>query len=107
MKKLIDREASVDLHAYFGYTDRPPPPPPSPPPAGLTGGSAVTDGRLSSFLADRWAQGPILVQPENRFSMPLCAATAILLSCQSQTAWLTLSVVPRLNSGVLLRPAAG
>lgn len=42
------------------------------------------------------------MQPENGFSMPLCAATAILLSCQSQTAWLTLSVVPPLNSGGLL-----
>lgn len=29
--------------------------------------------------------------------MPLCAATAILRSCQSQTAWLTLSVVLRLT----------
>lgn len=37
------------------------------------------------------------MQPENGFSMPLCAATAILPSCQSQTAWLTLSVVPRLT----------
>ncbi len=70
-------------------------------------GSAVTDSRSSCFWADRWARGPTLVQPENGFSMPLCAATAILLSCQSQTAGLTLSVVAPLNSGGLLRPAAG
>lgn len=70
-------------------------------------GSAVTDSLRSCFSADRWARGPTLVLPENGFSMPLCAATAILLSCQSQTAWLTLSVVPPLNSGGLLRPAAG
>lgn len=37
------------------------------------------------------------MQPEKGFSMPLCAATAILRSCQSQTAWLTLSVVLRLT----------
>jgi len=41
-------------------------------------------------------EGLTLVQPEKGFSMPLCAATAILPSCQSQTAWLTLSVVLRL-----------
>lgn len=70
-------------------------------------GPAVTDSRCSWFLVDRWARGQTPVQPENGFSMPVCAATAILLSCQSQAAWLTLSVVTLLKGGGLLRPAAG
>ncbi|TWW72684.1 hypothetical protein D4764_15G0000780 [Takifugu flavidus] len=36
--------------------------------------------------ADRWVQGQTPARAENGFSMLLCDATAVLLSCQSQAA---------------------
>lgn len=95
---MIDWESSVDLHVYLCCFELFPS---QVVPRVADCGSAVTDSRCSCFSADRWAQGQTPAQPENGFSMPLCAATAILLSCQSQTAWLTLSVVPLLNGGGL------
>lgn len=60
-------------------------------------GSAVTDSPCSCFSADRWKLGAALARSENGFAVALCAATAILPNCQSQTARLTLSVVPHLK----------
>lgn len=87
---MIDRELSVDLHAYLVALR-----------CFLLPRSCawLIVGRLGLIVcapvsrADRWTQVLTVVQPEKGCSISLWAATAILPSCQSQAAWLTLSVV--------------
>lgn len=91
-EKMIGRQPSVDLYTYLACIESF-----SSPILSLSQLQVSWDRQIVlMFLADRWAQVLTLVQPEKGFSMPLCAATAILPSCQSQTARLTLSVVLRL-----------